>query len=88
MKENAKINEDQIEMSGKGIKFSYRRFLSDSAIGLIIIGLIFICYYQNIPIMGVEFPQFNEVSKESKIFFIIILFFIATPTIAENRGGI
>lgn len=71
---------ENIELSKDGLKFSYRRFLSDSAGGYIIVLVILLSFYKAYPILGINLQDFAPLtSKEVKIFILALLFFLATP---------
>ena len=63
-----------IELSKSGIKFSYNRFLADSAAGFLLILIVVLVFYTTAfksPIKG------N--SKEVTIFIFLFLFLLSTP---------
>lgn len=68
-----------IEFSQKGIKISYRRFLSDSAAGYIIILIAILSF--NVPIFGEHRQIFSNTIFDSNttIFLFILIFLLATP---------
>jgi hypothetical protein len=78
---------ENIEFSRNGIKVSYLRFLSDSAIGFIVVLIAIVSYYypifgitlQNIPheFLKIDIPV--TISSEVKIFVFILVFLLATP---------
>lgn len=68
-----------IEFSQEGIKISYRRFLSDSAAGYIVILIAILSF--NVPIFG-EHRQISSYiifDPNTKIFLFILIFLLATP---------
>jgi hypothetical protein len=73
-------NESKIELSKDGFKFQYRRYLTDSAPGFILILLLLAACHRN---HGINFPfvnlaltdSFNEVNA----FIFFLLFLTATP---------
>lgn len=75
------VANESLEISKEGIKFSYRRFLSDSAPGYILILLAIAAYYNNYPIFGVQLRNLlpPPVLTEVKLFILLLLFFLATP---------
>jgi len=68
-----------IELSSKGMKVSYNRFLSDSSCGLIVILSFFFAYYFSVENYSLA-RYFNlNVPKEITVFICIFLFFLASP---------
>ncbi len=73
------MSDNKIEFSQQGIKFSYRKFLSDSAAGYIIILIAIASFY--FPIFGKAFLNISlpdnpiaklaQMSDEFKIFFMV-----------------
>ncbi|HEC36250.1 MAG TPA: hypothetical protein ENI39_06930 [Anaerolineae bacterium] len=72
---------ESIEISKEGIKFSYKRFLSDSAPGYILILLTIWAYYSNYPIFGMQLRNLlpPPVLTEVKLFILLLLFLLAMP---------
>lgn len=74
---------DNIEISVKGVKFSYIRFIADSAPGYIIVLFFILNYYY--PIFGCSYKQLidigliNNISNEVKLFIILLVFVLSTP---------
>ena len=75
-----------IEISKQGIKFSYIRFLADSASGyILLLLLIIISYSQDYLILGFKVSEilnlgtFREISKEIQILVLFLLFLLSTP---------
>lgn len=78
---------EDFEFSRTGIKVSYLRFLSDSAVGFIVVLIAIVSYYypifgitlQNIPheFLKIDIPV--PISNEVKIFVFILIFLLATP---------
>jgi len=79
------MSEQQFELSQKGVKFSYKRFLSDSAPGYLLLLFIVIGYYY--PIVGIRiqdllnesFSLKSSLPKETKAVIILLLFLLSTP---------
>jgi len=70
------MDETKIELSKEGITFPYRRYLSDSASGFVLILLvsIFIEKTPNIQtFLDVKFPS------EVRVFILVLLFLLSTP---------
>jgi hypothetical protein len=67
-----------IELSKDGIKFPYRRYLSDSTPGFILILLLIGAHYNNKLVFLSEFLPKSAMS-EVKIFVLLLLFLLATP---------
>ena len=68
-----------IELTSKGMKVSYTRFLSDSSCGLILILSFFFAYYFSVDNYSLA-RYFNlNVPKEITVFICIFLFFLASP---------
>lgn len=65
--------DNNIELSGKGIKFSYTRFLSDSAAGFVLIIILIFAYY------NMDIKMNRPMPGEVKTFLCLLLFFISTP---------
>jgi hypothetical protein len=65
---------EQIELSNKGIKFSYHRFIADSSAGMILILLVL--FFDKKYQLGI-LNSFKE--QEVKMFIVVLLFFLATP---------
>ncbi len=74
---------EKIEVSEKGIRFSYKRFLSDSATGYIFCLILISAYYGNIsiPFVGIEMQDIlkPKAGKEIKILVALLLFMLSTP---------
>lgn len=78
---------EDIEFSRNGIKVSYLRFLSDSAVGFIVVLIAIVSYYY--PIFGITLQNIPQeflkivipvpISSEVKIFVFILVFLLATP---------
>lgn len=79
--------DNDIGFSQQGIKFSYRKFLSDSAAGYIIILIAIASFYfpifgqafLNIPLDDSPIAKIAQMSDRLKIFLFILLFLLATP---------
>lgn len=70
------MDETKIELSKEGITFPYRRYLSDSASGfvLILLASIFLEKTPNIQnFLGKDFPS------EVRVFILVLLFLLSTP---------
>lgn len=66
---------DSIEINNKGIKLSYRRFISDTAIGLSLIAIV-------IFIVSDSWQNFNilkDATTSDKVFIYTLIFMLATP---------
>jgi hypothetical protein len=70
-----------MEISDKGVKISYRRYLSDSAPGFIIVLALLICFYLKIPFFGIHVYGLvpEKVPNEILTFSLFILFLLSTP---------
>lgn len=69
-----------IELSKDSIKFSYLRFLSDSASGYIVVLVLMLSFYRNYPIFGIDLHSFIPFpSTEVKIFALTLFLFLSTP---------
>jgi len=70
-----------IELSKDGIKFSYRRFLSDSTPGYILILIVFLMIYGQISVFGIHFSQtaVNNIPVEIQVYLGLVAFLMATP---------
>jgi hypothetical protein len=70
------MDETKIELSDKGITFPYRRYLSDSASGFVLI-LLFSIFVEKSPsiqaFLDVKFPS------EVRVFILVLLFLLSTP---------
>jgi len=70
------MDETKIELSDKGITFPYRRYLSDSASGFVLI-LLFSIFIEKTPsiqnFLGTGFPS------EVRVFILVLLFLLSTP---------
>lgn len=60
--------DNNIELSGKGIKFSYSRFLSDSAAGFVLIIILIFAYY------NMDIKMNRPMPSEVKSFLCLLLF--------------
>ena len=71
---------EKIELSKDSLKFSYLRFLSDSAGGYIIVLVLLLSFYRDYPIFGINLQNYRPlVSDEVKLFILALLFFLSTP---------
>lgn len=70
------MDETKIELSREGIVFPYRRYLSDSASGFIIILLLFLSADKLPPVQAL---LSNNISTETRVFTFLILFLLSTP---------
>lgn len=68
-----------IEFSKEGIKFSYNRFLADSAAGFVIILIAIITYYNADIAIQLRQNLQTSISKEVEIFLCLLLFLLSTP---------
>ncbi len=70
-----------MEISDKEIKISYRRYLSDSAPGFIIILALLVCFYLQLPFFGVNIRAVlpEIIQSEILVFVLFVLFLLATP---------
>lgn len=71
-----------IQVSKKGIKISYLRFLSDTTPGYICLFLFGIVFYNKLPLPFVGTSWINIIpflGTEVKVIFLVILFLLATP---------
>lgn len=68
---------ENIELSNKGIKFSYRRFLSDSAAGYLVL-LMFLVFYHFGANSNFLEPKRALADSEGPFIFLLLLF-LATP---------
>lgn len=70
------MDETKIELSEKGITFPYRRYLSDSASGFVLI-LLFSIFVEKFPsiqnFLDKDFPS------EVRVFILVLLFLLSTP---------
>lgn len=71
---------ESIELSKYSIKFSYLRFLSDSAGGYILVLILLMSYYHSYPILFLDLKDLKPIiSNEVKLFILVLLFFLSTP---------
>lgn len=68
-----------IEFSNQGIKFSYNRFLADSAAGFLVILIAIITYYNADIAIQFRHNLQTLVSKEMQIFLCLLFFLLSTP---------
>lgn len=68
-----------IEFSNQGIKFSYNRFLADSAAGFLVILIAIITYYNTDIAIQLRHNLQTLVSKEMQIFLCLLFFLLSTP---------
>ncbi|MBW1616076.1 MAG: hypothetical protein JRJ49_05995 [Deltaproteobacteria bacterium] len=73
------MSANNIEFSKQGIKFSYNRFLSDSASGFILIIIAIITYYHAGITNNLYQNSGHFFSNEIKTFLCLLLFMISTP---------
>ena len=73
----------QINLKKTGITISYRRFLSDSAAGYVLLLLLFICYYNRANLGWITPAIANyqgfKASSEVKTLVAVLIFLLATP---------
>jgi len=65
---------NSIEISNKGIKLSYKRFMSDTAIGLSIVAIIFLLFNDSN-----AFTFLKNATLADKVFLYTLVFILATP---------
>jgi hypothetical protein len=70
-----------IELSKDGMKISYRRYLSDSAPGFILLLLVAFAHYRHVSIFGLRTfePMPTAIGTEVKLAILFLLFLLATP---------
>jgi len=75
--------QESIELSKDGIKFSYRRYLSDSTPGFILILLLLAAYYHHggsaAERVSPTFLNHRPLPDGVKVFVLLLLFLLATP---------
>lgn len=74
---------NQIDLKKAGITLSYRRFLSDSASGYVLLLVLLICYYNraNLDWITPIIPDYQgfKASSEVKTLVAVLIFLLATP---------
>ena len=74
-------SDQDIELSEKGIKIPYRRYLSDRAAGFILVLILITAYYSNHTILGINFTDIvpPTIPAEVRVFVFLLLFLLTTP---------
>ncbi len=70
-------DDNKIELSGSGVKVSYLRFLANGAAGLVIILLLLIGYYFNVPFDLHDHGE--KIGREVKAFILLVSLALAIP---------
>ncbi len=77
---NKNNNKQQIKISKQGVQISYLRFLSDSAGGfLFLVALLIMIKSKIAPFDNFNFDNLELISKELKLFLMLLIFFLTTP---------
>lgn len=71
----------EIQISKDGLRLSYQRYLADSAAGFLVILIVLLAVNKGVPLpfLGHSLESLATLSKDTKIFIFLLLFFLATP---------
>jgi hypothetical protein len=73
------MSETAFSISKDGLTLPYLRFVSDSAVGFFVLLLSILSYRLSLSTFGIDVLRLANLSVETKVFFFLLLFILATP---------